>query len=394
MKQLAFSLEEYKERTQKVKTEMESRGIEVLIVAQPCNMYWVSGYDSLSYYVPQVTVVSTDSDEPFVIVRFQDKYAAEVTTWLSEENIYSYPDKYLWDPDTLYVYDYIADILKEKGLAKKKIGVESFAYYYTHYQHVCLEKALPDATFIDASKLVNWTRGPKSQKELDYMHIAARITERAMHNALDTVNDGVRENLVGANIMRDLSLGNAAYGGEISALPPIIASGDRTQAAHFTYRTEGCFEKNTHSYLEISGTYKRYHSPMSRTIYIGKPSDEIKKVSEVVVEGLGAALAKIKTGTACEDVERAWQTTINRYGYEKESRMGYAVGCAYAPVWAEDTAYFRPGEKFALRENMTFHVMPGIWLEGFGLAITETVRVTDKGCETITKFPRHLFVAD
>jgi Xaa-Pro dipeptidase len=224
------------------------------------------------------------------------------------------------------------------------------------------------------------------------MHIAARITENAMSNALNGIKDGVRENLIGAHIQRDLSLGYGAYGGEVSALPPIIASAERTQAAHFTYRTEGCFQKDTHSYLEISGTYKRYHAPLSRTIYIGDPSDEIKKVSEVVVEGLNAALDKIKTGVACEDVERAWQTTINRYGYEKESRCGYAVGCAYAPVWAEDTAYFRPGEKFELKENMTFHVMPGIWIEGFGLAITETVRVTDKGCESITKFPRKLFV--
>ena len=53
---------------------------------------------------------------------------------------------------------------------------------------------------------------------------------------------------------------------------------------------------------------------------------------------------------------------------------------------------FKPGEKTVLQPNMTFHMMPGLWLEGYGVAITECIRITDRGAETITKFPRQLFV--
>lgn len=391
---LTFSVEEYKERLAKVKADMEKKGMDVLILSDASNINYVSGYDGLSYYVPQVVVVALELEKPFCIVRFQDGYAATVTTWMGEENIFRYPDKYLWEPKEVYVYDFVADVIKEKKLDKKRIGVEMDAYYYTHFCHMNLSNALPDATFVNATALVNWIRGPKSPKELEYMQIAARICERTMNNAINTIHSGVRENLVGANIMRDQALGTDYFGGESISLPPIIAAGDRTQAAHFTWQTEAEFQKDQLVYMELAGCYRRYHAPLSRTIYIGTPPDQLRKAAEVVIEGLNVALDTIKEGVTCEEVEAAWQRTINKHGLFKESRMGYAIGLSYAPVWTENSAYCRPGEKAVMKENMTFHMMPGIWLDGFGMAVTETIRVMKNGCETITKFPRKLFLAD
>ena len=390
----AFTVEEYKERLVKVKADMESKGMDVMVVSDPANIYYISGYDALSYYTPQAVIISLDLDEPVIILRLQDHYAGALTCWMKDDNIIAFPDKYLWEPEKMYVWDFVADRLKERKLDKKTIGVEMHAYYYTHFSHLTLTRGLPDAKFVDATKLINWIRGPKSKQELEYMEIAARITENAMWNALKGVKPGVRENAVGAGVMRDQGLGVGYYGGDTVSLPPIISSGERTQAAHFTYQSEGYFQDNQLTYMELSGCYKRYHAPLSRTICTGAVPPEIQKAAPAVIEGLNVALDTIKEGVLCEDVESAWQRTINKYGIEKESRMGYTVGCSYAPVWAEESAYFKPGEKFALKENMTFHIMPGIWLNGYGMAITETLRVTKTGCETITKFPRKLFLAD
>ncbi|MED3624079.1 M24 family metallopeptidase [Neobacillus thermocopriae] len=389
---LPFDVIEYKERVKKVKASMEEQGLEVLLITDPANMNYVSGYDALSYYVPQGVIISTNLEEPVCIVRLQDLYCATETTWMSQENVIPYPDKYLWEPKNLHVMDFISDFLKGKGLHNKKIGLEMDAYYFTAHWYHRLEKCLPDATFIDATSLVNWVRGQKSVRELEYMQIAARIVEKTMYNAIEKIMPGVRERDVAAGVYHDLVEGTGVYGGEYPSLSPIMPAGERTAGAHFSWTTEGKYQNNQLVYMELSGCYKRYHAPLTRTIYIGQPPERVLETTKIVVEGLNTALAAVKPGVTCEEVERAWQTTINKYGLEKESRMGYTVGLSYPPVWSEDTAYFKPGEKTVLKPNMTFHMMPGMWLDGYGVAITETIRVTETGCETITRFPRELFI--
>jgi|SRR5690625_4652652 len=127
---LAFDIAEYKERVRKVKIKMEEQGIEVLLITDPSNMNYISGYDALSYYVPQGVIVSSDLDEPICIIRLQDLYCATETTWMQKKNIVAYPDKYLWEPKTLHVMDFISDLMKEKGLDHKKLGLEYDAYYF------------------------------------------------------------------------------------------------------------------------------------------------------------------------------------------------------------------------------------------------------------------------
>src|SRR5690625_4770101 len=224
------------------------------------------------------------------------------------------------------------------------------------------------------------------------MQIAARTVEKAMFNAIEKINPGVRETHVAAGVYNDLIEGTGAYGGEYPSLSPIMPAGDRTASAHFSWTTEGTYQNDQLVYMEMSGSYKRYHAPLTRTIFIGDPPKKVSETAKIVVEGLNVALDTIKPGVTCEEVEMAWQSTINKYNLEKESRMGYTVGLSYPPVWAEDTAYFRPGDKTVLKPNMTFHMMPGMWLDGYGVAITETLRVTESGCETLTRFPRKLFV--
>lgn len=389
---LSFEKSEYQERVMKVKASMEEQGIEVLLITDPANMNYVSGYDAMSYYVPQGVVVATNLEEPVCIVRLQDLYCATETTWMSKENVLAYPDKYLWEPKELHVMDFFADFLKGKGLHNKRTGLEFDAYYFTAHWYKTLERRLPGATFFDATALVNWVRGQKSVRELEYMQIAARIVEKTMHNAIEKIGVGIREAYVAAGVCSDLVTGTGVYGGEYPSLAPIMPAGERTAGAHFSWTTEGKYQDGQLVYLEMSGCYKRYHAPLTRTIFVGEPPARVRETAKIVIEGLNVALATVKPGVTCEEVERAWQTTINKYGLEKESRMGYTVGLSYPPVWTENTAYFNPGEKTVLKSNMTFHVMPGMWLDGYGVAITETLRVTETGCETITRFPRELFV--
>jgi Xaa-Pro dipeptidase len=146
--------------------------------------------------------------------------------------------------------------------------------------------------------------------------------------------------------------------------------------------------------LELAGCYKRYHSPLARTVHIGQPPEKIKALSEIVVEGLDACLDKIKPGIACEEIEETWRKTIEKSSIIKESRLGYSMGLNYPPDWGEHTASIRKGDKTILQPNMTFHLIPGIWLDQYGFEASESFRVTENGCKTFASLPRQLFIKE
>ncbi len=128
------------------------------------------------------------------------------------------------------------------------------------------------------------------------------------------------------------------------------------------------------------------------TLQLGTPPQAFLDTEKAVLEGVAAALDTVKPGATCEEVEAAWRTTVARYGIEKASRIGYSVGLSYPPDWGERTMSLRPGDRSVLQPGMTFHLIPAIWRDDWGLEITETFLVTETGHETLCNFPRRLFV--
>jgi ectoine hydrolase len=105
-----------------------------------------------------------------------------------------------------------------------------------------------------------------------------------------------------------------------------------------------------------------------------------------------AVVDTVRPGTTAEQVHAAWNRVIGRYGLKKESRIGYAIGIGYPPDWGEHTIRLRPGDRTVLEPGMTIHCILGMWMEGWGLEVSETILVTEKGAECLTKFPRDLHV--
>jgi ectoine hydrolase len=115
-------------------------------------------------------------------------------------------------------------------------------------------------------------------------------------------------------------------------------------------------------------------------------------MEKVVVEGTEAAIEAAKPGATCEQVEAAWRRVITRHGVVKESRIGYSVGLNYPPDWGEHTMSLRPGDKTVLQPNMAFHVIPAIWMDDWGVEISECIEITDRGAKPFCDFPRKVFV--
>lgn len=385
-----FEVSEYQARLQNVKQRMNEQGLKVLLVTDPANMNYLTGYDGWSFYVHQLVIVLIDQVQPIWVGRGQDSNGAKVTTWLDAGHIRAYTDDYVHS-NVKHPMDFVADILKELGYASEAIGVEMDAYYFTAKCLESLRTDLPNAAIKDANLLVNWVRIVKSDQEIDYMKKAARIVENVMKVAMETVQVGVRECDVAAKVYHAQMTGTPEYGGDYPAIVPLMPSGERTATPHLTW-TDNKYKKGELVILELAGCYKRYHAPLARTMILGEPPQKVKDLASIVVEGISAAIDFIKPGVTCAEIEAVWKKTLEKSGFIKDSRIGYSMGLNYPPDWGEHTASIRPGDNTIIQPNMTFHLIPGIWQDDYGVEISEPFRVTEQGCELFVNFDRQLYI--
>ena len=387
-----FPSSEYKKRLRETKKRMVREGIDVLWVTDPANINYLSGYDGWSFYVHQGLVVIIDEEQPIWIGRGMDANVAKVTSFLFHDNIIPYPDDYVHST-TKHPMEFVANILKEIGQSNRTIGVEMETYYFTAKCYERLTATLPNATFKDATNLVNWVRLIKTDREIEFMRRAGKIVEKVMETGIEAIATGVRECDVAAKIYEAQISGTSEYGGDYPAIVPLMPAGKKTSTPHITW-SEDRYQAETTVILELAGCYKRYHAPLARTVNIGEPDDKVKDLAEVVIEGLEATLDVVKPGVTCEEVEAVWRKTIAKRGYKKDSRIGYSMGLNYPPDWGEHTASLRAGDQTILQPNMTFHLIPGIWFDDYGVELSESFCVTEKGYELFANVPRKLFIKD
>ncbi|PAB59231.1 M24 family metallopeptidase [Anaeromicrobium sediminis] len=387
---LNFQVDEYQQRLSKVKESMARKGIEVLVVTDPANMNYLTGFDGWSFYVHQCIIVVDSEPQPIWVGRGQDGNAAKLTTWLDEKNVKAYTDDYVHSL-IKHPMEFVADIIKERGFGNKVIGTEKDAYYYTAKCQERLESSLPNAKFMDGNNLVNWVRLIKSDNEVEFIRRAGKIVEKGMEAAYESINIGVRQCDAAAKVSAALISGTKEYGGDYASIIPLMPAGVRTSTPHLSWTDEKYKDGDT-VILELAGNYKRYHCPLSRTLILGNAPERVKDLAKVVVEGLTTTLDSIKPGMTCEELERVWAKSIAKSGFIKDSRIGYPTGLNYPPDWGEHTASIRPGDKTILKPNMVFHMIPGIWLDDCGVDTSESFRVTENGCETFTNYPRRLLV--
>jgi len=387
---IPFEKPEFERRISLVKQEMERRGIDTLLISEPSNVYYLTGYEGWSFYVFQMLVVHRDLDEPIWVGRMMDVTSARRMTYLSEDSLQPYTDDYVQSAEREPV-DFLVMRLKELCPTLNAIGVEMGAYYYSAHTHARLVAALPQAQFVNAELLINWIRIRKSAAEIAIMREAGKISDAIIGDAVAAARPGMRECDLAAVVYQRMIAGTPEHGGVYTTSPPFLCVGERSAEPHAPWsdRTIG---NDIPVNLETSGCRRRYHSPISRTIFLGTPSDSYRHLADAVVEGIETALAEVRPGVTCADVERAWQTTIARHGLHKEARLGYAIGIGFPPTWGERTASLRSSDMTVLEPGMAFHMMPGLWLGDVGVTITQSFVVTETGREDLTSYPRELVV--
>lgn len=379
----AFPRSEYIRRLAATKARMAEVGVDVLLVTSSSNIAYLTGYVPDTSYVPQWLVVNAAQEEPDLCLRPIDEPAGVHSTFLARERVSSYSEDCIGQAG-VSAYDHMYRQF-ESVLGKGRIGVELQSLSYPAATEL-RERIGADRT-VDCSLLVDWVRLVKSDLEIEVMRKAAHVSDMTIQRAGELIGEGARELDVAAEMV-GVQIRGLPEHGSVSLAMPLINSTPRTGTPHFHW-VDTVYAAGTQINIEIGGTLHRYAAGLMRTFHVGPPPERLRRIHAAEVEGMEQALAAARPGATCADVAGAFHAAINRHGFEKASRCGYAIGIN----WLETTASLNMFDHTVLQPNMTFHLMLGNWIdEDFGYTISETFRITDTGSESFARTPRDLFI--
>ncbi|MER8772172.1 Xaa-Pro peptidase family protein [Mesorhizobium sp. M0960] len=379
-KNLAFPIAEFEQRLKAVRQEMSTRQLDMLIVTTPENMYYLTGFDTLGYTSTQFLLVPLDGD-PFLITRAIEETNVVISSWTEQRASYM---------DHESPIELLAETIKSKGYANSIIGVEKISIFLTVANYERLKYLLPSTKFEDGSLTVESARVVKSDLEIDYIRQAARIADAGMEAGLNQVHVGASENDIAAEIQRVVTI----MGSDCTSGPPLISSGVRTSYCHATWSGRKIVEGDP-VLLELSGNIRRYSAAVMRIAVAKSANPEFARMEDVSRRALEKMIEAIRPDRPMGEVWDVWSRTVTDGGYEgRFKRTGYSIGVNYPPDWGEGYILsFKRGETRTLRPNMTFHIPSMVKVFGFADAGTsETVRVTETGCEILTNVERKIYV--
>jgi Xaa-Pro dipeptidase len=373
-KELAFSPVVYEERLKRLRERMEAAGVDVLLVFSPENIFYLNGYNTPGHYYGYQAYVVPLARDPFMVVR-QVEVSNVVHRSVVEKRVV------FGDMDNPALVTSRA--LVAEGLDKMRIGLHKGDFYLSAANYETLRESVPDAKFVEGFGLVEEMRLVKSREEMECIEKAARASEAGMKAGIEAVQVGRTEDKVAAAVYQAIILAGSEYPG----MAPMIASGWRSGVAHATWEGHRKMEKGDVVLLEIPACIKRYHAVHGRSVVIGPPSDEAKRAWDGALGARRAGIEAIKPGVLPDVPYHAVRDAMAKAGYGEQflHRAAYSLGIAYPPRWEEGAILsLREGERFALQPNMVFHLVTAVYLPEACVACSDTVKVTDSGCEVVT----------
>ena len=378
---LPFDGAVYRERLDFVQADLRNRGLAGGLLFDPENIFWLTGYQTIGYFTFQTLFVPADGS-PTVIGRVvnRDLAMAHPTIGAFEAVV-----------DTADHIDVLAKFLKSQISNGRSLGLESRAWYLTVKDYLRLRADL-DIELPEWNGVIETRRPVKSAAEIARMQHAARSAEAGLAAAIDAIAPGKTENDIAAAMFA----ANISAGSEYLGHPPLVVAGETTALCFAMWRRRE-IHRNDVVLLEAAGCIDRYHAILSRPVVVGQPSARQQEAADALQGVLEAAIDAIKPGLTCGEVDQTCRRVVEERGLGKyfKHRSAYGIGIGFPPNWSEGHIYaIRPDDPLVLEPNMTFHVIPTLFLEDFGMCFSDSVRVTETGCELLTDFPRKLFVVD
>lgn len=387
--QTVFTKEEFAVRLRRVQKRMSLAELDLIIVTDPCNIYYLTGYDGWSFYTPQALLVPREG-ELLLFLRMMDVPGALVSSCLSEEGVLGYEDSLVQIADA-HPFDVLVREIQYRWPKARKVGLETESYYFSVRGYKLLEAGLHNAELIDSQFLVNWVRFVKSPAEVALMRQAGVLLSKSFEAAFDAIKPGARECDVAAAVYAANLVGDENVGGNYTSSPAFILVNEKASMPHLPWSTNK-IEQGAQLNLELMGNRLRYQVTMGRTVIVGAPSKRVLELEQIVREGIETVLEFIKPGVTCHDVAQKIYSFYDRHSIHKDSRCGYSLGITYPPTGGELTASIRRGDKTVLVPGVAMHFLPAIWERGASFMMSEPFVVTETGAECLADVERSLIL--
>ena len=273
-------------------------------------------------------------------------------------------------------------VLEHYGL--KRVGIEEV--YLTVERWQKMKTAFPaDTELVPAGKLLTELRSAKTEEELAVMQKAQDITDQVFAEICEFLHAGVTESEVAAQ----LTYLQMKHGAEGNSFPPIVASGANGSMPH-AIPTAKPIQKGEFVTMDFGCIYQGYCTDMTRTVAIGQPSDEMRRVYDAVLEAQLAGIAAAKAGVPGCDVHNAAWDVLKKYGYG--DYFGHGFGHSLGIEIHESPNANRANTK-PLPAGAVLSAEPGVYLPGkFGVRTEDVIFLTETGNRILTHAPKHLII--
>ncbi|MGM0983008.1 MAG: M24 family metallopeptidase [Pseudomonadota bacterium] len=368
--ELPFVPEEFAMRRCRVRQAMQAAGLDALLLTDPADIFYLTGYHTFEVSVYTCLVVSADR----LVLQVPSIETGPAVVTATVDEILGYR----WEG----IEEVIAP-LAEILAPFPSIGLDVFGAGLRHGVIRELQARLGGGRFRDdGGELLDRIRIVKTPAELDCLRESARITSAGLRAAIEAIAPGVSDNDVAAEGSRAL----LAAGSEFMSLQPIVTTGRRISVIHVNHKRH-VIAADEPVFLEFGSAFHRYTAPMMRTAVAGRASTEMQALRDVCREMFEALIAAMRPGRTFDDAARAAEAVLAPHAERVffSGVFGYAVGAQFPPSWVEGTGYIARGQHREFTADMVFHLplclrLPGQW----GIGLSDTVRVTPEGGQPLT----------
>ena len=351
-------------RLDSIREKMKEREIDCLLVTDEINQHYLSHFefqDGLLLITHKNAYLITDFRYYEMALSGADK-SFEVVTPKDKRR------------------EFILDAVKRDGC--KRVGFEGDTLAYSAYKSYC--ELLSPAELVSIGDMIEVTRQIKDDSEIEYMQRAQDIADKALSDVLRILTPNMTEIEVAAEIeyaMRRAGADGVSFG-------TIAVSGDASALPHGTPRNVKL--KSGFLTMDFGAKYKGYCSDMTRTVSIGRATDDMKKLYNTVLSAQLAALDFLRAGVDAAEADKVARDIIDSYP-EFKGAFGHSLGHSVGLLVHESPALSPKSKGRALRVGEILTVEPGIYLFGkYGCRIEDMVKIEEGGVYNFTKSPKEL----
>ncbi|HZP63918.1 MAG TPA: Xaa-Pro peptidase family protein [Terriglobales bacterium] len=361
--------EERSARQEKARRLMTDQHIDAIVLTEGTSLNYFTGIRWWGGERLFAMILPAKGNALFVCPAFEEGRAREIAKSPNAEQL----DIRTWQEDE-DPYQRVAQGLADRGIASGNLGMEETIHFVFSSG---IRKAAPQANIVSATPVTAGCRMIKSDHEVALMRLAAKVTLTAYEAAYRALKEGMTKpqfddlisqayDRLGFQGEADVQVDQNTANPHGSASAQVIAKGSIVMV------DDGC---------RVEG----YTSDITRTFTVGKPSDKMKRVFDIVHRAQSEALKTARPGVQCQDVDAAARKVIVDAGFGPDykyfaHRLGHGMG-----MDGHEWPYLVRGNARPLQANMTFSDEPGIYIVGeFGIRLEDDMHITENGAELFT----------